>query len=223
VNPEEYARLASRLASIHGLPGRGASLSATDELIATILSQSTNDRNRDRAFQSLKHHFPEWGSVVTAPTEEIIDAIRMAGLAPTKAPRIQQVLERIRDRFGVYDIPTTGPPSELLSFLLALPGVGPKTARIVLLFSLGHPFFPMDTHILRVGGRLGLLTEHENPGKAMARVESRIPVGEHAHLHLLLLEHGRRICRPKPHCSLCPLQDACRTYQAHNVTVRSDR
>lgn len=209
--------------SIYGRPGRGASLSTTDELIATILSQSTNDRNRDRAFQSLKHRFSDWGSVITSPTEEVVNAIRMAGLAPTKAPRIQQVLKQIRDRFGMVEIPATVPPSELLSFLLALPGVGPKTARIVLLFSLGHPFFPMDTHILRVGCRLGFLAEHESPGKAMARVESRIPIGEHQRLHLLLLEHGRRICRPKPHCSLCLLQDVCRYYLTNSVTVRTDR
>jgi endonuclease-3 len=211
------------LESIYGLPGRGASLFATDELIATILSQSTNDRNRDRAFQSLKQRFPNWGSVIASPTKDVVDAIHVAGLAPTKAPRIQQVLKQIRDRFGVYEIPATVPPSELLSFLLALPGVGPKTARIVLLFSLGHPFFPIDTHILRVGRRLGFLGERENPGKAMARVESQIPTGEHERLHLLLLEHGRRICRPKPHCSLCPLRDVCRYYLTNRVTVRTDR
>jgi endonuclease-3 len=211
------------LESIHGNPGRGASLSSTDELIATILSQSTNDRNRDRAFRCLKHRFPVWGSVVDAPTEDVVDAIRMAGLAPTKAPRIQQVLKKIRDRFGVYEIPATGSPSDLLSFFLALPGVGPKTARIVLLFSLGHPFFPMDTHILRVGRRLGFIGERENPGKAMARVESQIPTGEHERLHLLLLEHGRRICRPKPHCSICQLQNICQYDLTNRVTVRADR
>ena len=124
----------------------------------------------------------------------------------------------------MVEIPATVPPSELLSFLLALPGVGPKTARIVIAVFPGTPLFPtMDTHILRVGCRLGFLAEHENPGKAMARVESRIPIGEHQRLHLLLLEHGRRICRPKPHCSLCLLQDVCRYYLTNSVTVRIDR
>jgi endonuclease-3 len=147
----------------------------------------------------------------------VIEAIRMGGLAPTKGPRIQAVLRRIEEAFGHFELPGTSSPEELFSFLLSLPGVGPKTARIVLLFSRGEPCFPIDTHIERVGRRLGFIAAHASLAQAMERLDHDIPASLQRSLHLLLIEHGRRICRPRPRCSQCSLFDLCPSFQTPNL------
>lgn len=200
--------LHSRLKSLYGEVNVSPT-DPTEELISTILSQNTNDRNRDLAFARLRKRFPTWEDVAQAPTREVEESIRMAGLAPSKAPRIQKALRLIREKYGRFSLPGTEKRKELFEFLLSLPGVGPKTARCVLLFSYGYSAFPVDTHILRVGRRLGFIGEKESPVSAMDRLDSLIPEGLHLSLHLLLIEHGRKTCRPRPLCEVCPLRDLC--------------
>jgi endonuclease-3 len=157
----------------------------------------------------LKATFPSWAEVAEAPTALVIQAIRVGGLAPTKGPRIQAVLQRIEEAFGCFELPASSPSEELFPFLLSLPGVGPKTARIVLLFSRGEPCFPIDTHIERVGRRLGFIAPSTSLTEAMKRLDHDIPASLQVSLHLLFIEHGRRTCRPRPRCPECPLLDLC--------------
>ncbi|MCX5976793.1 MAG: endonuclease III [Coprothermobacterota bacterium] len=205
----EWQEIKARLEGAYGPPQRPRTLSPLDELISTILSQNTSDQNRDRAFDSLKAAFSSWAEVIGAPPAMVIQTIRMGGLAPTKGPRIQAVLQRIEETFGCFELPESSPPEELFSFLLSLPGVGPKTARIVLLFSRGEPRFPIDRHIERVGRRLGLIASPTSLTQAMERLDHDIPASLQLPLHLLLIEHGRRTCRPRPRCPQCPLVDRC--------------
>jgi endonuclease-3 len=214
----DWPEIRARLEYAHG-PGQWPrTLSALDELISTILSQATSDRNRDRAFKSLRERFPTWREVALAQPGQVVAAIHCGGLAPTKAPRIQEVLRRVRGSYGDYLLPETIPAEELFSFLLTLPGVGPKTARIVMLFSRGEPRFPVDTHIHRVGRRLGLFPFRASPTQAMEQLEKNIPAGMQQALHLLLIEHGRRTCRPRPNCESCVLADRC---PSRGVAVRT--
>ena len=147
--------------------------------------------------------------MAAAAPEKVIEAIRMGGLAPTKGPRIQAALRRVEEAFGCFELSESSSPGELFSFLLSLPGVGPKTARIVLLFSLGEPCFPIDTHIERIGRRLKFIASPTSLTEAMERLDHDVPASLQLPLHLLLIEHGRRTCRPRPHCSECPLLDLC--------------
>jgi endonuclease III len=187
-------------------------LPPVEELISTILSQNTNDANRDRAFRGLRERFPAWEDLLVAPTVVIEDAIRPAGLGPQKAPRIREVLRRIFAERGrlELDFLRRMPPSEARAWLRRLPGVGPKTAAIVLLFSLGMPAFPVDTHIFRVSGRLGLRPEKMTLEAAHELLADLIAPEEYARAHLLLIRLGREICHArKPDCPRCPLQSLC--------------
>ncbi len=157
----------------------------------------------------MKAAFPNWAEVAEAPPEMVIEAICIGGLAPTKGPRIQAVLQRIEETFGRFELSESSPPEELFPFLLSLPGVGPKTARIVLLFSRGEQRFPIDRHIERVGRRLGLIAPSTSLTQAMERLDDDIPASLQLPLHLLLIEHGRRTCRPRPRCPACALVDRC--------------
>ena len=181
-----------------------------DELILTVLSQNTNDRNRDVAYGRLRERFPSWDGVRAAPVGEIEDAIRPGGLAPTKAVRIKQILEAI----GNDDLAwlADAPLAEGRDYLTDLPGVGRKTAACVLLFSFGLPDVPVDTHVYRVGARLGLW-----PAKASfrdAHDEMLRLVGDDGQeayeVHVLLIRHGRRTCSARsPDCASCPLRRIC--------------
>jgi len=206
-----FQQLFARLGALYGLP-KVSRRGPLEELISTILSQNTNDQNRDRAFAELKRRFSDWEEIALAPLDALKNTIRVAGLAPTKAPRIQQALWSIKEKFGHFLIPQNMEPQELLDFLLSLPGVGPKTARCVLLFSYRYPCFPVDTHILRVGRRLGFIGERESAASSMQRLDKDVPPELQLPLHLLLIEHGRRTCRPKPACALCPLRNLCPFY-----------
>ncbi len=200
-----------RLLEAFGRPRRSR-LDPVDELVCTILSQNTNDQNRDRAFEALRARFPTWEAVRDAPTEEVARAIRVAGLANQKAPRIQEALRRIGQANGrlsldfLRDLPT----EEARAWLENLPGVGPKTAAIVLLFALDKPAFPVDTHIYRVTGRLGLRPPNMSVEKAHRWLEAVFPPETYYDAHLNLIELGRRYCRPRnPRCAQCPVLDLC--------------
>jgi endonuclease-3 len=191
-------------------------LPPVDELVSTILSQNTNDVNRDRAYHSLRARFPTWEKVRNAPTDEVIEAIRQAGLANQKGPRIQNVLQKIMDQRGDLDLNFLSemPVDDARQWLMQFKGVGPKTAAIVLLFSLGMPAFPVDTHVHRVTGRLGLRPEKMNAEKSHEFLEGLFPPETFYAAHLNIIRLGREICHArKPDCPNCPLQVECAYYQ----------
>jgi len=205
-----------RLLAFYGTPEWRDPLPAVDELVSTILSQNTNDRNRDLAFQRLRATLPTWEQVRDAPVETVIEAIRPAGLANQKGPRIQQVLRQISAERGNLDLDflkeQTTPEAE--AWLVRFNGVGPKTAAIVLLFSLGMPAFPVDTHVYRVSGRLGLRPPQMTVEQAHPYLAAQFPPGEYGPAHLNLIRLGREICHArKPACEQCPLQDLCEYYR----------
>ena len=168
------------LLDFYGYPEWRNPLPAIDELVSTILSQNTNDVNRDRAFEALRASFPTWEAVRDAAEEEVIKAIRPAGLANQKGPRIQNVLRQITELLGKLDLDflKTMSPSQASEWLLQFKGVGPKTAAIVLQFSLDMPAFPVDTHIYRITGRLGLRPEKMNANQAHPYLERSTPPGD---------------------------------------------
>ena len=187
-------------------------LPAIDELVSTILSQNTNDVNRDRAFNGLRAKFKTWEEVRDADTEDVISAIRPAGLANQKGPRMQQVLNAITAERGSLDLGFLAdmPVEEARSWLTKFNGVGPKTAAIVLCFSLGIPAFPVDTHVYRVTGRIGLRPEKMTVEQAHPHLESIFPPETYYAAHLNLIRLGREICNArKPLCMNCPIVALC--------------
>jgi endonuclease-3 len=206
-----------KLLEFYGEPTWCNPLPPLDELVSTILSQNTNDTNRDRAFVSLRARFPNWESVRDADTGSVIDAIRSAGLANQKGPRIQHVLREITAERGSLDLSFLNdlPLEEARAWLMKFKGVGPKTAAIVLLFSLGRPAFPVDTHIYRVTGRLGLRPDRITVEEAHPYLEALFPPETYSAAHLNIIRLGREICAArKPDCPACPLREICRYGQA---------
>ncbi len=205
-----------RLLALFGLPEWREPLPAIDELISTILSQNTNDRNRDVAFFALREKFPTWEEVRDANSEEVINEIRPAGLANQKGPRIQKVLQKITEERGNLNLDFLREYSaeDAHDWLTRFYGVGPKTAAIVLQFSLGIPAFPVDTHVYRVTGRLGLRPEKMNADQAHQHLASLFLPETYGPAHLNLIKLGREICLArKPKCEICPLTDLCDYYQ----------
>jgi endonuclease-3 len=201
-----------RLMAKFGEPIWRNPLPGIDELVSTILSQNTNDVNRDRGFDKLRAKFPTWDEVRDAPEDEVIEAVRIAGLANQKGPRIQKVLCQISDERGELDIEFLKelPIEEAHAWLTKFKGVGPKTAAIVLLFSLGMPSFPVDTHIYRVTGRIGLRPEKMTVEQAHPYLESIFPPETYYAGHLNIIRLGREICKArKTDCENCPLLDIC--------------
>lgn len=209
---ERALNVHQRLLAFYGEPIWRNPLPAIDELVSTILSQNTNDVNRDKAFDSLRARFPTWEQVRDAPTAEVIEAIRIAGLGNQKGPRIQKVLHEITAERGSLDLSflTDLPLEEARSWLTKFHGVGPKTAAIVLCFSLGRPAFPVDTHVYRVTGRIGLRPPQMNVEDAHTYMESILPPETYYAGHLNIIRLGREICHArKPACNICPLIDVC--------------
>ena len=199
----------------YGHPQWRNHLPPLDELVSTILSQNTNDLNRDRAYEALRQQFPTWEQVRDAPTGEVVQAIRPAGLANQKGPRIQLVLREItRERGSLsLDFLNDLPPAEASAWLTRFKGVGPKTAAIVLLFALGMPAFPVDTHIYRVSGRIGLRPARMNAEGAHHHLAELLPPDTYYAAHLNLIRLGREVCQARrPNCPLCPVQDLCDYY-----------
>jgi endonuclease-3 len=185
-----------------------------DSLIRTVLSQNTNDVNRDRAYENLRKNYPDWKEVLNAETQDIAKAIKSAGLSNTKAGRIQQILGTVKETFGDLSLEKMKEwgNSEARRFLQNLPGVGPKTAACVLLFDLHMPAFPVDTHVARVSRRIGWVSSRATPEDIQTYLEARIPPGRYLGAHLNLIFHGRNICRArKPECLECPLKELCLT------------
>lgn len=189
-------------------------LPAIDELVSTILSQNTNDVNRDKAFDALRARFPTWEAVRDAPAQAVMDAIRPAGLANQKGPRMQQVLREITAERGSLDLSFLADwdVEEARTWLTRFNGVGPKTAAIVLCFALGKPAFPVDTHVYRVTGRIGLRPEKMSVEQAHPYLESLFPPETYYAAHLNIIRLGREICQArKPDCESCPICKVCDT------------
>ncbi len=211
--------LAAKIAAVHhrllaeyGQPQRKRCDDPVGQLVATILSQNTSDVNTERAYASLRAAFPYWRAVMTAPTEAVADAIRSGGLANQKAPRIQAVLRKIHQARGDFSLDWLAelPVEEARRWLDDLPGVGNKTASIVLLFCFGRPAFPVDTHVHRVTRRLGLAPTSASPDQVMRIIEAHTPPAWFYPLHLNLIRHGRAVCKARrPQCSDCILADLC--------------
>lgn len=187
-----------------------------DGLILTVLSQHTNDRNRDAAFARLKERFPFWKIAAEAGVSQIEDAVRPAGLAPTKAVYIVKILEQVWLDFGEYSIASLKDRGrdEARSYLRSLPGVGEKTTACVLVFDMGFPAFPVDTHVTRVCRRLGFVSDKTGADDICALMEREVDPDRYLGAHVNLIEHGRGICSArKPLCAQCPLTELCRTGQ----------
>jgi endonuclease-3 len=183
-----------------------------DVLIGTILSQNTSDVNSGRAFASLKASFGSWEAVASAPAEHIARVIKSGGLSQIKAVRIKQVLEQIEKEQGriSLDFLKSKSMAEAEDYLMRLPGVGHKTASCVLLFSLGKPSLPVDTHVFRVAKRLGLIDSKLSTEKAHSLLQEQIPPSKVYQFHIHMIEHGRRICHArKPRCNECILRSIC--------------
>ncbi len=209
-----------RLMQFYGEPVWRNPLPPIDELISTILSQNTNDRNRDIAFERLKEKFKRWEELPDANVSEVISAIQIAGLANQKGPRIQQVLREILSERGNLNLNFLSdlPVEEAKNWLMRFKGVGPKTASIVLQFSLGKPAFPVDTHIYRITGRLGLRPEKMTVEDAHHYMESLFPPESYYACHLNIIRLGREICHArKPDCNNCPLIYICNYAMANRI------
>ena len=203
------ARIRERLAEVYGVPVAGPHGHPIAELVLTVLSQSTNDRNRDVAYLRLRDRFPVWEAVRDAPLEEVEEAIRPGGISKVKSARIQAILRAIGDPLDL-DWMADAPVAESQAYLCALPGVGRKTAACVLLFSFGLRDVPVDTHVSRVGMRLHLL----RPGAPFEELHDAMlaltPPGAELELHVNLLRHGRRTCHAqRPACGACALRRMC--------------
>jgi len=206
------SELLARFRARYGAPRPLPRLEPVDELVATVLSQNTSDTNTARSFAGLRSQFPDWNTVIDAPTGDVADAIRSGGLANTKAPRIQRILRAIREQRGDFDLTFLAamPVDEAAAWLTRLPGVGPKTAACVLLFSLGRAAMPVDTHVHRVALRLALVPSGTNAASTQPALEALIPAAGRYDAHLLFIEHGRQTCHARrPACHACIVADIC--------------
>lgn len=203
-----------RLENIFGPVDPPEQLPVLDELIATMLSQNTTDSNSGAAFDELKRRFRDWEAVRRATVERIAEAIRVAGLANQKAPRIKAVLQRLHDERGELSLEFLHdwPLDEAVEYLRRFPGVGPKTIACVLLFACRKPILPVDTHVHRVSQRLGLIGEKTNEAKAHVELARLIPAERVLDFHIQLIRHGREVCSArKPNCTECVLLERCVT------------
>jgi endonuclease-3 len=208
---EKVKKITHLLEKRYGIPQRGKG-DPLDILIQTILSQNTNDRNRDQSYQRLRTRFPNWEDVLNAKTREVIQAIRSGGLAGQKARRIGEILRWIKKHEGRLSLAFLNKmgSEEIKKTIGVLKGIGPKTVHCLLLFGMGREAFPVDTHVLRVGRRLGFIPERINAEKAHHWMVPLIPKRKSLSLHLNLIRFGRSLCKAKnPQCPNCFLADEC--------------
>jgi endonuclease-3 len=211
------AQVCEKLEAAYGTPTWRPDLDPVSQLVSTILSQNTNDMNRDVAYERLRGRLPTWEQVRDAGVEEVIEAIRPAGLANQKGPRIQAALHYVTAERGELDLNFLAdwPVEQAKDWLSSIHGVGPKTAAIVLLFSLGRPAFPVDTHIHRVTRRLGLIGPQVSREKAHVELENLVSSEDYFAFHLNVIRHGREVCTSrKPHCPICVLRELCEFYRS---------
>lgn len=183
-----------------------------DQVVGTVLSQHTSDRNSERAFARLKDRFPQWDQVLDAPHEDVADAIRCGGIANRKAATIQRILAAVEEREGRVDLERLRELDDAAveEYLTSLPGIGPKTAACVLMFAMERDAFPIDTHVHRVATRLGWIPPETSTNKAHRLLAPKVPPGVRYELHMALITHGRTVCRAqRPLCEKCVLLDLC--------------
>lgn len=224
-SPVEYGSIdhillaLDRLDSVYGYDSMPSGALSTGEpldgLMLTLLSQNTNDRNRDMAYDSLRSRLASWDRVAVASHAELAGLIKSAGLGDTKAARMKMILDRINLDFGGYTLASMKGwgADEVRAYLYGLPGIGPKTVACVMLFDLELPAFPVDTHVARVSRRLGFVPERDTPEKIQLFLESVVPAERCKGGHLNVIEHGRHTCHARsPECPSCSLPDICRYY-----------
>ncbi len=210
--PRRVRTIFGRLSKAYGELRPPRASDPLDELILTVLSQHTSDLNAERAFAALRRSFPTWDEVLDASDARVADAIRPGGLASTKAKRIREILGLVRAKEGRFDLSVLFDMTdqEARAYLTSLPGVGPKTASVVLAFALGRDAIPVDTHVHRVSRRLGLVPDRSSAERAAQILHELVPEGLRTPLHVALIRLGRETCKaPKPLCRRCPLRDLC--------------
>lgn len=211
VRQAEIERIITLLEREYGIPRRGKA-DPLEVLVQTILSQNTNDRNRDRAYQRLRKRFPRWEEMLSGDRRQIVEALRPGGLGRQKAKRIVDILRWLKKRQGRISLAFLRrmDSEEIKRILGGLKGIGPKTIHCLLLFGLGREAFPVDTHILRVGKRIGFIPQGADAEKAHAYMAPLVPKGRALSLHLNLIRHGRSVCKAKsPQCGGCVLKNEC--------------
>ena len=230
-NVDRIPEIVGRLKDAYGVPEWRPHRNPIGELVLTILSQNTSDSNSGRAFVRLLEAFPTWDAVAEAPVGDVIAAIQPGGLAPTKAPRIQAALRDIKQRTGGFDLGFLAdmPLEDARTWLRELHGVGPKTVACVLLFSLGMPAMPVDTHVFRVATRLALIPRRSGNAamtaeKAHAQLEAIVPPGDFYAFHIGLIKHGRRTCTAhRPKCPDCVLMNLCPSAGEYHPELKAPR
>ena len=217
---EKTAKVAAILEHTLGIPQHHHALPPLDNLMLTLLSQNTNDVNRDKAYERLTSRFPSWEEVMKADVGDVADAIRVAGLANQKSQRMQDILRWIYDRYGILnlDFLCDMDPQEVIETFCQLKGIGIKTISVVLAFSCGVDIFPVDTHVHRLCNRIGLVSpQTKSAEQTFELMQPRVPAGKAYSFHINLINHGRTICKArKPLCEQCPLKYVC-NYYAENV------
>ena len=221
-------RVSKRLEQHLGVPRRPAKRPpAIDMLVATILSQNTNDKNSHRAYNQLRERYPDWRDVAEAPLRSIRSAIKVGGMAYQRAPRIKGTLLEIKRRYGSYDLVCLQKRANhvVIEELTSFKGVGVKTASCVLLFAMGRDVFPVDTHVHRICARLGFTPGSKTPEETFRRMVSLVSRGKGHSLHTNLIRFGRSTCRAtRPACDACPLYDECvYSLRGEKVPVRRAR
>ena len=217
--PESFPYIIQNLKAVYGVPQCEPDLDPLDVLIQTILSQSTTNVNSHRAFESLKLRFLNWESARRARVTSIETAIKSGGLARQKSIRIKQLLNEIYERRGSLDLTflATAPIEEAVEFLSSFKGVGPKTVACTLLFACNRPIFPIDTHIFRIARRLALIPEKCSDEEAHRLMTAMIPDGRFYEIHVNIIRHGRKVCRPQnPLCQQCCLVEYCHYYEKNS-------
>ncbi len=214
---EKTAQVAAILEHAMGLPPRDHPLPPLDNLMLTLLSQNTNDVNRDKAYRALRSRFPTWEGVMNADARDVADAIRSAGLSNQKSERMQAILRWIRNRYGALnlDILCEMTPQDAIDTFCQLKGIGIKTISVVLAFSCGVDIFPVDTHVHRLCNRLGLVNPPtKSAEQTFELMQPRVPAGKAYSFHIHLITHGRTTCKARmPECQRCPLTTLCDYYR----------
>lgn len=214
-NSHTVKELVDRLEVEYGVEEWHPRYSPMDELVSCILSQHTNDLMSYPTFEHMRRTFPTWQDVVDAGEERLAEVIKKAGLSNQKAKSIIACLRGIYDRVGAYSLDHLDamPPLQARAWLEELPGVGPKTASLVLCFALGKEIVPVDTHIFRVSWRLGLIEKQKGEGKAHDILLGIVPAALAFRYHMTLIKHGRAVCKaPTPRCDACAIKDMCAWY-----------
>lgn len=205
---DRVRRIRDRLREMYGRPVNTPDRKPIDSLVLTVLSQATSDLNRDRAFAGLTTVFSSWEEVRDAPVEKVERAIRPGGLSRQKAPRIQAILTALGEPMDLGWLETAD-RDLAMSYLTALPGVGRKTAACVQVFSWDRPEIPVDVHVYRIGGRLGLFRSNAGFDEAHDEMRTLVDPGDSYEFHMNLIRHGRTLCRPRPRCGECALRRMC--------------